>query len=354
MPPAENQTAFKGPPGTCDCHMHVFGDPARYPYSAARRNSPPADPLDKFLADYRALASSLGIERMVFTQPSTYGTDNACMVDAMQALGSNVRGIVDNRPGASAMIGTAFAAKAPPDGYTIITAAAGPNAILSHLNPKIPYDTLKDFASIGYIANTVYVLVVHPSLPVRNVQDLIALAKAKPGELTIGSAGAGTPAHLAGEFFQSMSGVRLVHVPYKGSAAPTLEVMGGQIIMTIATISPVLPHIGAGKLKPLGVTAKTRSSQLPAVPTLDESGLRDYEIVNWYGLLAPAGTPAAIVERLNRALNQVLKRPEVRERLMNAGLEVVTSTPDEFRLFRVRDFARWGEIVRKANIKFEP
>ena len=262
--------------------------------------------------------------------------------------------IVDNRPGASALIGTDFAAKAPPDGYTLLTAAAGPNAILPLLHPKIPYDTLTDFASIGYIANTVYVLVVHPSLPVRNVQDLIALARAKPGELTIGSTGAGTPAQIAGKFLESMTGVSFVHVSYKGSAAPALEVMGGQIIMTIETISPLLPHIRAGKLKALGVTAKSRSGQLAAVPTIAESGLPDFEIVNWYGLLAPSGIPPAIVERLNKVLNQVLRRPEVRDRLTNAGLEVVGSTAEEFRNFRIADFARWGEIVRKANIKFEP
>jgi len=262
--------------------------------------------------------------------------------------------IVDNRPGASALIGTDFAAKAPPDGYTLLTAAAGPNAILPLLHPKIPYDTLRDFASIGYIANTVYVLVVHPSLPVRNVQELIALARAKPGELTIGSSGTGTPAQLAGKFLESMTGVSLVHVSYKGSAGPALEVMGGQIVMTIETISPLLPHIRGGKLKALGVTAKKRSSQLPAVPTIAESGLPDFEIVNWYGLLAPSGTPPAIVERLNKSLNQVLSRPDVRDRLTNAGLEVVGSTAEEFRNFRAADFARWGEIVRKANIKFEP
>jgi tripartite-type tricarboxylate transporter receptor subunit TctC len=269
-----------------------------------------------------------------------------------EILGQTI--VVENRPGASAMIGTAVAAKAPPDGYTLLTAAAGPNAILPHLNPKIPYDTLKDFASISHIANTLYVLVVHPSLPVKNVKELIALARAKPGELTIGSAGSGTPAHLAGEFFKSMSGISLVHVSYKGSAGPALEVMGGQIVMTIETISPLLPHIRAGKLKALGVTASQRSSQLPAVPTIAESGLPGYEVAIWYGLLAPAGTPPPIIERLNKCINEVLNRPEVRERLVSFGLEVVGSTPEEFRKFRVSDFAHWGEIVRKANIKFEP
>jgi tripartite-type tricarboxylate transporter receptor subunit TctC len=269
-----------------------------------------------------------------------------------EILGQTI--VVENRPGASAMIGTAVAAKAPPDGYTLLTAAAGPNAILPHLNPKIPYDTLKDFASISHIANTLYVLVVHPSLPVRNVKELIALARAKPGELTIGSAGSGTPAHLAGEFFKSMSGISLVHVSYKGSAGPALEVMGGQIIMTIETISPLLPHIRAGRLKALGVTARQRSSQLPAVPTIAESGLPGYEVAIWYGLLAPAATPPPIIERLNKSINQVLNRPDVRERLVSFGLEVIGSTPEEFRKFRVSDLAHWGEIVRKANIKFEP
>jgi tripartite-type tricarboxylate transporter receptor subunit TctC len=269
-----------------------------------------------------------------------------------EILGQTI--VVENRPGASAMIGTAVAAKAPPDGYTLLTAAAGPNAILPHLNPKIPYDTLKDFASISHIANTLYVLVVHPSLPVKNVKELIALARAKPGELTIGSAGSGTPAHLAGEFFKSMSGISLVHVSYKGSAGPALEVMGGQIIMTIETISPLLPHIRAGRLKALGVTARQRSSQLPAVPTIAESGLPGYEVAIWYGLLAPAATPPPIIERLNKSINQVLNRPDVRERLVSFGLEVIGSTPEEFRKFRVSDLAHWGEIVRKANIKFEP
>ena len=366
MPSAENKTLFKGPPGTCDCQVHVCGDPQRYPYRAARRSPLPAK---IFALGWCALAAatlsapvSHAAEypgkpiRWIVPWPPGGGVDITTRILSpalAEALGGATI-IVDNRPGASAMIGTDFAAKAPPDGYTLLTAAAGPNAILPQLHPKIPYDTLKDFASIGYIANTVYVLVVHPSLPVRNVQDLIALARSKPGELTIGSSGTGTPAQLAGKFLESMTGVSLVHVSYKGSAAPVLEVMGGQIIMSIETISPLLPHIRGGKLKALGVTARKRSSQLAAVPTIAESGLPDYEIVNWYGLLAPSGIPLAIVERLNKSLNQVLSRPEVRDRLMNAGLEVVGSTAEEFRIFRVTDFAHWGEIVRKANIRFEP
>jgi tripartite-type tricarboxylate transporter receptor subunit TctC len=269
-----------------------------------------------------------------------------------EVLGQNF--VVENRPGASGMLGTNFAAKAPADGYTIITGAAGPNAILPHVNPKIPYDSLKDFASIAYMVNTVYALVVHPNLPAKNIAELTALAKARPGELTIGSAGSGTPAHLAGEFFASLSGVKLSHVAYKGSAGPALEVMGGHIVMTIETISPLLPHIRAGKLKALGVTSKVRSSQLPAVPAIAESGLPDYEILNWYGLLAPAGTPTAVIDKLSRGVNQVMARPDVRARLIASGLEIAGSTPEAFRTFRQADFEKWGSIVKDANIKFEP
>ena len=269
-----------------------------------------------------------------------------------EALGQSL--IVENRPGASGMVGTSFAAKAPPDGYTILTGAAGPNAILQHLNPKVPYDGLRDFGSVVYIANTLYVLVVHPTLPAKNVQELIALAKTRPGELTIGSAGSGTPAHLAGYFLATLSGVKLVHVSYKGAAGPAIDVISGHIVMTIETISPLLPHLRAGKLKALGVTSRKRSSQLPAVPTIAESGLKDYEIVNWYGLLVPAGTPAAAIEKLNRSASHVLARADVRERLVASGLEIVGSTSEEFGKFRQADFEKWGRVVRTANIKFEP
>jgi len=269
-----------------------------------------------------------------------------------EVLGQSL--IIENRPGASGMIGTAFAAKAPADGYTILTGAAGPNAILPQLNPQVPYDGLRDFASIAHLADTVYVLVVHPALPAKNVRDLIALAKARPGELTIGSAGSGTPAQLAGEFLQSSGGIKLTHVSYKGSAGPALDVVSGQIVMTIETISPLLPHIRAGRLKALGVTAKKRSGQLPAIPTIAEAGLPEYEIVNWYGLLAPAGIAAPIVDRLNSSLNQVLKRQDVRDRLVASGLEVVGSSAEDFRKFRQSDFEKWGRIVKTANIKFEP
>jgi tripartite-type tricarboxylate transporter receptor subunit TctC len=293
--------------------------------------------------------------RWIVPWPPGGGVDIATRIMSpalSEALGQNL--VVENRPGASGSIGTGFAAKASPDGYTIITGAAGPNAILPHLNPGIAYHGLNDFSSVTHVANTLYVLVVHPTLPVKNVRELIALAKAKPATLTIGSAGAGTPAHLAGEFLASVGGVKLVQVSYKGAAGPAIDVISGHIFMTIETISPLLPHIRAGKLKALGVSSSKRSSQLPEVPTIAESGLPGYEIVNWYGVLAPAGTAPGIVDRLNKGVNTVLSQASVRERLVASGLQIVGSTPEEFRQFREADFRKWGGIVKGANIKFEP
>ncbi len=261
--------------------------------------------------------------------------------------------VVENRAGASGMLGTEVAAHAPADGYTLLMAAAGPNAILPNLVPKIPYDTIKDFAAVSQVANTVYVLVVNPSLPVNSIKELVALAKARPGKLTIGSAGTGTPAHLSGELFKVRAGIDIVHVSYKCSAAPVIEVMGGHITMTIETISPLLPHIKSGKLKALGITSAKRSAQIPDVPTIAESGYPDFQVLNWYAVLAPAGTPATAITRLNQEITKILKLPDIRERLIGHGLEVVPTTPEEFDVFRKEDLARWAKIVKDTNAKFE-
>jgi tripartite-type tricarboxylate transporter receptor subunit TctC len=266
-------------------------------------------------------------------------------------LGQSV--VVDNRAGASGMLGTALAARAPADGYTLLLAAAGPNAILPSLVPSLPYNTLKDFTEVTLIANTLYVLVVHPSLPVNSIRDLVAFAKTKPGQLTIGSAGSGTPAHLSGELFKAATGISIVHVAYKGAAAPVTEVMGGQITMTIETISPLLPHIRAGKLKALGVTSGKRTAQLPGVPTIAESGYPDVEVINWYGMLAPAGTPNNVIARINRELAGILQRPEIRERMLGYGLEILGSAPAEFAAFRKTDLAHWKKIVETTNARFD-
>ncbi len=261
--------------------------------------------------------------------------------------------VVDNRAGAAGMIGTGLAARAAADGYTILLGAAGPNAIVPILNPKAPYDALKDFTEVSHFANTVYVMVVSPSLPAESIKQLVALAKAKPAQLTIGASGTATPAHISGELFRVAAGISLTPVFYKGAAGAVIDVLGGQISMTIETISPALPHVRAGKLRALGVTASRRSTQLPDVPTIAESGFPGFEVINWYGVLAPAGTPRHAITRLNREITQITKAPETRDRLVSYGLEVVTSTPEEYTAFRKADLIKWAKIVKAINLKYE-
>ena len=261
--------------------------------------------------------------------------------------------VIDNRAGAAGLIGTQLAARAPADGYTILLGAAGPNAILPLLMPKAPYDALKDFAEVSHFANTVYVLVVNPSLPANSIRELVALAKARPGRLTIGSSGTATPAHISGELFRVAAGVDLVPVFYKGSAGPVVEVMGGQITMAIETISPILPHVRTGKLKALGVTSLRRATQMPDVPTIAESGYPGFEVVNWYGVLAPAGTPRNVVARLAGDIARTVKSPDIRDRLIGAGLQVMDSTPADYAAFRKSDLAKWARIIKETNLHMD-
>ena len=258
--------------------------------------------------------------------------------------------VVDTRGGAAGMIGTELAARAPADGHTLLLAAAGPNAILPLLNPKAPYG-LKDFAEVSHFANTIYVLVVHPSLPAQSIKQLVALAKAKP--LTIGASGTATPAHISGELFRVAAGINLTPVFYKGAAGAVIDVLGGQISMTIETISPALPHVKAGKLRALGVTSTRRSTQLPDVPTIAESGFPGFEVVNWYGVLAPAGTPRPAIARLNSEMTLIVTTPDTRDRLVSYGLEIVTSTPEEYTAFRKADMAKWARIIKDINLRYE-
>ena len=290
--------------------------------------------------------------RLIVPWPPGGGVDIAARTigpKISENLGQPV--VVDNRAGAAGMIGTELAARAPADGYTILLGAAGPNAILPLLMPKAPYDALKDFAEVSLFANTLYVMVVNPRLPANSIKELVALAKAKPGQLTIGSSGTATPAHISGELFRVAAAINLVPVFYKGAAAPVIEVMGGQITMAIETISPILPHVKAGKLKALGVTASRRSTQLPDVPTIAESGYPGFEVVNWYGVLAPAGTPRNVITRLNREITRIVKLPDVRDRLTSFGLEVVDSTPEEYAAFRKSDLMKWAKIIKDTNLR---
>jgi tripartite-type tricarboxylate transporter receptor subunit TctC len=261
--------------------------------------------------------------------------------------------LVDNKPGANGIIGTDAAARAPADGYTLLLGATGPNSVLPSLVAKLPYDALKDFAPVSLIATTTYVLSVHPSMPVNSVKQLVAAAKAKPGQFTFASPGAGTPNHLSGEMFKAATGIDMRHVPYKGSAPAMTDVMGGQITMTFENIAPSLPHVKAGKLKALGITAPKRATLLPDVPTIAESGFPGFQAVGWFGVLAPRGTPAPVVAQLNAEIVRLLKLPEVRNRLLGLGVEIHGSTPEEFDAFARVEIEKWAKVIKAANVRID-
>ena len=260
--------------------------------------------------------------------------------------------VVDNRGGANAIIGTELAARAVPDGHTILIVPAG-HSITPSVTRKLPYDSLKDFAAIGLIGNSAYMLVVAPSLPAKTIKEFVALARARPGQLNYAFTGHGNATHVAGELFKVLSGIDMVGVNYKGGGPALIDVMGGHVTTFFSGVSSGTPHVKAGKLRALGVTTSRRSTALPDVPTIAEAGLPGYEVDAWYGLLAPAATPAAVVARLNRDLAQLLSTETMKERLLAAGLEARASTPAEFRDRIARDIARWAEVVKKAKIPVE-
>lgn len=260
--------------------------------------------------------------------------------------------VVDNRGGANGMIGMELTARAPADGYTIMLVASG-FTVNPSLFPKVPYDALKDFAPISLIGETPLLMVATPSLQANNVKELLALAKSKPGELNFGSSGNGSPAHLAGALLQMMTGVNIVHVPYKGTAAVNVAVMSGQIQLAFPSITSVLQHVKAGKLKAYAISVKSRSALAPDIPTMSEAGVPGYETSIWNALLAPAGTPKPIVNRLNQAVVQILKSPQARERYAKVGAEIRYNSPEEFRMFIRSEIAKWAKVIRAANVSVE-
>jgi tripartite-type tricarboxylate transporter receptor subunit TctC len=266
-------------------------------------------------------------------------------------LGQQV--IVDNRAGAGGRIGTELVAKSPPDGYTLLMATSSVMGTGPALYKKLSFDMPRDFAPISQVAYTAYVLVMHPSVPVTTVKSLIALARAKPGQLTYASSGAGGPAHLSGELFSSMAGVKMIHVAYKGSAPGTLSVMSGETDLMFSNTLPVLPHVKNGRLRALAVTTPERSAFLPDVPTVAESGLRGFEVQQIYGVLAPAGTPRDIVGRLNQEIGKVMNTEDTRSRLSADGSEVRTSTPEELEKAIVAEIAKWKKVIQQAGIREE-
>jgi len=265
-------------------------------------------------------------------------------------LGQQV--IVDNKPGAGATIGTDVVAKASPDGYTLLLASQT-NAISATLYPKLPYDPIEDFAPISLIGREPGVLVVHPSLPVKTFQEFVAYVKERPGQIDYASSGNGSGQHLFVALLASMTGMKMNHVPYRGSGQATADLLGGQVQVSIPGTAGMVGHIKAGKLRALAVTGAKRSPQLPDVPTVMESGVPGYEAYVWMGLLAPKGTPAPIIDKLFRELTQVLATSEVKTYMASAGIEIVGSTPSEFGAFFRSERELWAKVIRETGAKID-
>jgi tripartite-type tricarboxylate transporter receptor subunit TctC len=260
--------------------------------------------------------------------------------------------LIDNRTGAGGNIGADIVAKSPPDGYTLVMGNIGTHAVNLSLFPSMPFDTIKDFTPIVHVLDAEGLLVVNPSITATTVPELIALARSQPGKLSYGSGGVGTTSHLAGELFKSMTKVDIVHVPYKGNVPAITDLLGGQTSMAFATMPTVLPHVRAGKLRPLAVLGAVRSPALPDVPAVAES-VPGFEVSNWIGLFGPAGMPPAIVERLNAEVQKIMRSPEIQKRLETEGAKFIPMIPEQFAMFQKAELSKWAKTIKDANIKID-
>jgi tripartite-type tricarboxylate transporter receptor subunit TctC len=289
--------------------------------------------------------------RMIVPFPAGGGTDFMGRILAQklsERLGQQV--IIDNRAGANGITGLQVLMSLPPDGYTIASASAGPLSVNPHVYKNLPYDPLRDFTIIARVADFPLLLLVHPSLPAKNVRELIALAQSRPGQLSYASSGSGNSDHLAAELFKSMAKVQIVHIPYKGSGPSTLALLAGEVPMMFSSIPPTLAHIRAGKLRALGTGSGQRIPTLTEFPTIAESGLPGYEAYSWAGVIGPANMPREIVQRLNKEITELLRQKDAIDRFLAGGTVPSPSTPEEFTAHIRAELKKWGDVVKAANI----
>ena len=291
--------------------------------------------------------------RVVVPFPVGGGTDIVARM-VTQKLGERIGGsfIIDNRSGAGGTIGTEIVAKAPADGYTL-GVVSGSHVINPSLYKKLPYDPVRDFAPVTLLVTGPGLLVVHPSLPARTVKELVAVAKARPGQLYYASAGNGTPPHLAAELFKTMTGTSMVHVPYKGNTLAFTDLVAGQVSVSFPTIVSGLPLAKSGRLRALAVTSARRSAVVPDLPTIAEAGVPGYDAASWFGMLAPAGTPAPIMAKLHQETARIVQLPEIKTRFLEMGLDPVGNTPAEFAAFIASEIPRWGKVVAASGARID-
>jgi tripartite-type tricarboxylate transporter receptor subunit TctC len=268
-----------------------------------------------------------------------------------EALGQQV--VIENRPGAGGSIGAEAAARAAPDGYTLLMGHIGTLAVNPSLYPKLGYDPLKSFVPVAWVARVSSVLVVHPSVPAQSVQELVKLAREQPGRLRYASGGNGSAAHIAMEYFKLQTQTDLVHVPYKGTGPAMTDLIGGQVELAMTGAPAVMPHVKAGKLRALGVSSLQRMEGFPELPTIAESGVSGFEAIQWYGVVAPAGTPEPVIAKLNAEVNRALATPELKARLVAEGAEAAPTTPQAFGAFIAAEIERWRPVIQKAGLKAE-